>query len=224
MKALGRFDIKDLLQLILLTILKVYSFLIHYTCRFTEETDKTSLEMIKEGKAFVALWHGRLIVFPRWMHKKGKFAAVVSTHRDGEFIAELMHSLGIQTIRGSSRKGGTSAMRELLSLLNQKQRLNIAITPDGPKGPRFNINGNITKLAARYNIPIIPLCFSTNRAIVFKTWDRFILPLPFSKIIIKVGSPIHFSSEKADNDDILTGILFKQMVSLDKITGLKCDY
>lgn len=113
-------------------------------------------------------------------------------------------------------------MRGLLKTL--KQGRGICITPDGPKGPRYKINGNITALAAKFGLPVIPLCFSASSAVVLNTWDKFIIPLPFSKIYIELGKPIYFKGEASGNNEILAEEMFNQMINLDKKSSLKVDY
>ncbi len=153
------------------------------------------------------------------MTKIGKFAAVISAHGDGEFLSRAVESYGHKAIRGSSRKNSLNAMRGIISSL--KSNLSVCITPDGPKGPRFKIKGNISNLAAKFKIPIIPICYSSSHAKVLDTWDKFIIPYPFSTIMIEIEDPIYLS--KAD-DQMVESIMNTQMQNLDKKMNLKVEY
>lgn len=202
-------------------IFRCYIALIFYTCKFIRLDAPEASKAIENNKQIIfAIWHSRILIFPKL--DLPKVTAVVSSHGDGEFIANLLKVYGHKTTRGSSRKEGITAMRGLLRTLKQEKRC-ICITPDGPKGPRYKINGSITELATRLKLPIIPLCFSASSAIVLNTWDRFIIPLPFTTIYIEEGEPIYFETANK-NDDLLAEKMFNQMVALDNKAKLKIDY
>ena len=202
-------------------IIRLYVSIIFSTCKLIRKEDPETKNILKNHQFIFSIWHSRIIIFPKL--NLPKVTAVVSAHGDGEFIANLLKSYGHKTTRGSSRREGVSAMRGLLKTLKEEKR-SICITPDGPKGPRHKINGSITALAAKLKLPVIPLCFSASSAIVLNTWDRFIIPLPFSKIYIELGKPIYFETEAASNDEILAEEMFNQMITLDKKASLKVDY
>ncbi len=112
-------------------------------------------------------------------------------------------------------------MRNILKQINDGKSL--AITPDGPKGPRFKIKGSVVQIGKKYGLPIIPAAYSASKAIVFKSWDRFILPIPFfSKIEINIGAP--FYPKGLDNDVSLESIMLKQVKAIDDSLNLKIDY
>ncbi len=153
------------------------------------------------------------------MTKIGRFTAVISSHGDGEFLSHAIESYGHPTIRGSSRKDSTNAMRGIIAAI--KSGISICLTPDGPRGPRFKIKGNLTNLAVKYKLPIIPVCYSASRAKVLSTWDRFIIPYPFSKIIIELGDPVNL---KKPDDAFLEEVMNSQMKQLDEIMNLRVEY
>ncbi len=202
-------------------LIRFYIAIIFCTCKFIKKEDSNFKSIIESKQCIFAIWHSRILIFPAL--DLPKVTAVVSAHGDGGFIADILKIYGHKTARGSSRKDGLRAMRELLKALKEEKR-SICITPDGPKGPRYRINGSISGIAAKFNLPIIPMCFSANHAIVLSSWDRFVIPLPFSKIYLEIGAPIYFDSEQKDTDEILANIMFEQMVNLDKIAPLKIDY
>jgi hypothetical protein len=152
----------------------------------------------------------------------GSFSAVISSHGDGEYLNKVLISYGHQTIRGSSRKNNIQALTGIIKLL--RQGVSVGITPDGPKGPRFKVKGAIAKLAAKFNIPVIPISYSASHAVVLKTWDRFVLPIPLiSHIIIDVGAPVYFSKNEKNGNLKIEKRMLAQMLQLDKEVGLRTD-
>jgi lysophospholipid acyltransferase (LPLAT)-like uncharacterized protein len=133
-----------------------------------------------------ALWHGRIVV-PIYVHRGEGITAMVSLHTDGEMIARTLHRLGYRTVRGSSTRGGNQAFHDMLAVLKQGQVG--AIIPDGPKGPRHHLKPGALYLAQQTGTYIIPVSFAASRKIEFPSWDRFVLPLPFSKNVMIYGTP-----------------------------------
>ena len=143
-----------------------------------------------EGKGvIVCFWHGRLLAMP--FAYEGKPAKVlISRHGDGEFIARVIKYFGLGTVRGSYGKASVSSIREILAEL--KQGTTIGITPDGPKGPRYQIKQGIVELRKAH--PAAHSCRSLtarHKRKVFGSWDRFVLPYPFSRILFLWGDPIY---------------------------------
>lgn len=205
-------------QAIVAKIFKFYSWLIFRTCKMEQRISIKSMLLLAEEKCTIfSYWHGRFLIFPEIMQQYGSFTAVVSSSRDGDILTAILNSYGHRTIRGSSRKHSTNAMRGILKLIDQQT--SFAITPDGPKGPCFEINGNITLLAHKYNLPVIAMSYSATRFIKLKTWDQFIIPLPFSKIIVDISDPLYFK-EAADNQ-LLKKHMLSQMQELDQLAKLE---
>jgi lysophospholipid acyltransferase (LPLAT)-like uncharacterized protein len=151
----------------------------------------------------------------------GSFQAITSAHKDGNFLENILTFFNHTPIRGSSRKKAFNAAKSVLNIDPQKIRL--VITPDGPLGPRYKVKGLIVRMAKRLEVPLVPLSFSASNAIVLKTWDRFIIPIPFiSKLVFNFHDPIYADQELSE--DILSSIMYNQMLELDKITKLKVDY
>lgn len=139
----------------------------------------------RDQRFIYALWHQRQ-VFAVWAHRRGGAAALVSRSADGELAARILILLGIGVVRGSSSRGGASALRELL-----KARRDLAITPDGPRGPAREVKEGILFLARKLEIPILPLSIGLSRKLVFKkSWDEFWLPLPFGRAAVVYGEPL----------------------------------
>jgi lysophospholipid acyltransferase (LPLAT)-like uncharacterized protein len=146
-----------------------------------------------------AFWHQRLLMMPFLPHK-GKVGMMISQHRDGEFIARAVKLFGIDSVRGSTTRGGLGAMRGMVRFF--KTGANLAITPDGPQGPKHIVQMGLIELARLTSAPIIPLAYSASCKKVFNSWDHFILPLPFCRVAYMWGEPIfvprHLSKEELE--------------------------
>jgi lysophospholipid acyltransferase (LPLAT)-like uncharacterized protein len=185
---------------------------------------KSELRIIGKSKALIrktspaifTCWHGRFMMFLP-LRKIGNFQAVVSAHKDGEYLANILMNYNYMPVRGSSRKKGTEALREIFKIPAKELRL--VITPDGPLGPRFKVKGGVIKLARKLKVPVIPISYSASKAIIMKTWDRFIIPIPFiSRLLFEVGAPIDYKDLSMKN---LEQIMNEQFISLDKKLELK---
>jgi len=141
--------------------------------------------------SIVAFWHGRMFLLPFALRDYAqKVAILISRHRDGELIARVVEKLGFKTVRGSAGKGkgGSRAFLRMLKLL--EDGFTVAITPDGPKGPREVVKPGIVKLSMSTGIPIYPLTFGCSSCYRLNSWDRFIIPRPFSKCRVILGPPL----------------------------------
>lgn len=136
-----------------------------------------------------ALWHGRLLPCS-YYHRGEGLATLISQHRDGDYIAAIVEGWGFETIRGSSSRGGTAALRQMVRTLD---RAAIAVTPDGPRGPRERVKPGLIAAAHLARVPIIPVSAGTDRAWWFEGWDRFLVPKPFATIRLHYGAPITIS-------------------------------
>lgn len=149
-----------------------------------------------DEKPYVILfWHGKLALMPfafRYFKFKNKKAYVmISHHRDGEKIAKIIEFYGLKKVRGSTYKGATNALRAAFKVLDEKD--DIVITPDGPRGPYHSISDGSVLLAKKKNVKIRLLNYEASRFWEFKTWDKMILPKPFSKIIYSLSEPLDIS-------------------------------
>jgi lysophospholipid acyltransferase (LPLAT)-like uncharacterized protein len=142
------------------------------------------------GEGFIGVfWHGRMLMLPL-IYRGKRLHILISVHRDGEIIANVMKRFGFELVRGSSSKGGMAALREMVNLL--KQGSDLGITPDGPKGPVEEVKGGVAQLARLSGKAVIPGAFSASRGFHFTSWDRFFFPLPFSRLVYVVGEPLYF--------------------------------
>lgn len=140
-----------------------------------------------EGPVIYALWHGRLLPLT-YLHRGEGVATLISRSGDGEYIARIAEKWGYLTARGSSTRGGGRALRELVRWLRQGHDL--AITPDGPRGPRETLKPGVLLAAQVSGRPIIPVSAGTDRAWWFEAWDRFMVPKPFARLRVAYGPPI----------------------------------
>ncbi len=150
----------------------------------------------EDRRMILAFWHGRLLMIPLCYHGRG-IKALISQHKDGEMIARVMRLFGYGTVRGSSTRGGAAAMREMVRTLGS---FDIAITPDGPRGPRYVVQEGVITLARLTGVPIIPVTFGSSKKKVFGSWDSFNLPLPFGRGAFLWGEPI-FVDKSADIEE-----------------------
>ena len=146
-------------------------------------------------------WHARMLMIPYAVPNDWPGYMLISIHRDGGFIADTMHLLGIRTIRGSSTRGGARAMLQMIRTVKQ-ENCNLGITPDGPRGPREKVQKGTVQLAAKTGLPLVPVCYATRHHRRVNSWDRFYLPLPFTRGVFVFGDYI-FIEEDEDMDSAL---------------------
>ncbi len=136
----------------------------------------------------VVFWHQRMLVLAGGFRGTG-FRVLVSQHGDGEMIARVIEGLGMKAIRGSSTRGGARACLEILR--ENSHGVDVAITPDGPRGPRYVFQDGAIYLASRTGLPIYPVTVTPRRYAILPTWDGLILPCPFTAALVRAGEPIH---------------------------------
>ncbi len=127
----------------------------------------------------ILLWHGELLPI-LWAHRNEGVSVLISTHADGEIIARICEALGCRTVRGSSSRGGARALLELVRELQAGHE--IAVTPDGPRGPRREFAPGAVVAAMRAGVPVIAFGATVNRAWRLRSWDRFVIPKPFARV------------------------------------------
>jgi len=179
---------KKLLMSILPFLVRVLTIILGSTMRITESGNREfSPRNRKSGRAIYAFWHSRILMSVYYYRNTG-INCLVSMGRDGEYISRVMNKLGYGTVRGSSSREGVKALILLKRGLAEEH--DAAITPDGPKGPREEVKGGAIALAKISGAPIYPFGFDASRKIVLKSWDNFIIPLPFSRGVFFWGNPI----------------------------------
>lgn len=140
---------------------------------------------------------------------------MISASRDGELIARTMEYFDIGAVRGSSTRGGRAAFREMLDLAKAPQDL--VITPDGPKGPRHKVKEGVVQLARLSGRPVVPMTFVCSRGHRFRSWDRFLLPLPPGRGVFSFGVPLYYA--ETDTAESFRQRLQQAMEENERIAG-----
>lgn len=159
------------------------------SCRYEEEGAEGFRRPWSAGPPVIFnLWHGRLLG-PTYHNRGQGVVTLVSRHRDGEYITRAVRRWGYTVVRGSASRGGREALRELIRHVRAGRSL--ALTPDGPRGPFQRMKPGPVLIAQRTGAPIIPVGAAADRARFFGSWDRFLIPLPFARVRIVYGEPLH---------------------------------
>jgi lysophospholipid acyltransferase (LPLAT)-like uncharacterized protein len=138
---------------------------------------------------------------------------LISTHGDGELIARTMHRFGFATPRGSSTRGGARAA--IISVKAIRRGENVSVTPDGPKGPPCKVQPGILTIAEMAGVPIVPITFSSTRHKRMRSWDRFMVALPFGHIYYAAGKPLLNATPEQ-----LEEVMVAQVAMVDEKAGI----
>jgi lysophospholipid acyltransferase (LPLAT)-like uncharacterized protein len=159
------------------------------SCRLTTHgSEQIKSTIAQNGRGIATFWHYSFLY--NFYYLRGQPAAVmVSTSRDGEYIARLAVKLGHIPIRGSANKRGFRALREMLTQLQQGN--NAGIVADGSQGPARRVQPGCILMASRSGQPIFPMAWAASHYIAFNSWDRTVIPLPFAKIVLHHGQALH---------------------------------
>lgn len=166
------------------------------SCRWRIEGDRDPETWLREhdGPVVVATWHQHAALlgywFPRRLLSRGyRVASLSSQSRDGEIGTRVSEGWGSRVIRGSSSRGGSLGLRRLYRAM-VKDGLSVVMLPDAPRGPRREAKPGTVILAQMGGVPIVPLGFHAHRAWRLKSWDRMIVPKPFSRVAVRMGEPL----------------------------------
>jgi lysophospholipid acyltransferase (LPLAT)-like uncharacterized protein len=188
-----------LLALIGATILRC----LFLTLRLRVEDRGGLLQEATPEPTILCFWHNRILgitfAFSRIYPKKRNGVTVLtSPSKDGEILSQLVAAFGMGSVRGSSSRRGSRALLELVRIVRSGR--DIAITPDGPRGPRYQLGPGIILLAQTTGARIIPLHARFSRCIQMKTWDGFIIPLPFSKVTVTIDPALRIAENMTNAD------------------------
>jgi lysophospholipid acyltransferase (LPLAT)-like uncharacterized protein len=182
------------LRWLLCWVIHLYIRLVYATNRWTVEGAEVPHRLRAEGKSFIlAFWHGRLLMIPMAWQRLAPMHMLISAHRDGRMIADAVTYFGVQSIAGSTSRGGSAALRTMVKRLDAGDC--VGITPDGPRGPAMVASSGIVNLARLAGVPIVPVAFATSRRRVLRSWDRFQLALPFGRGVFLWGEPIEVAGD-----------------------------
>ncbi len=186
--------------------------------RGTRNLEKARKE---SGQVVFAVWHGRLLALS-WTHRKRNIHVLASEHYDGDLMGRIIERLGFGHVKGSTTRGGARAIRDLTSLL--RSGIDVGLTVDGPRGPRSRVKQGVVEIGRIANCAIVPVTDSARKRHLFRSWDRFQLPAPFTRIVVEYGEPL-IIPEKAGSESIeverlrLQEILTSMTAALDSELG-----
>ncbi len=164
--------------------------ILSWTMRFDEVHPEIVRRYWDRGvPAIGAFWHGRLLMMPI-VYKGKDLSFLVSPHRDGQVVGKALKRFGFHAILGSTTRKGFAGFKQMV----KAQGSDIAIVPDGPRGPCRRVQIGVIELAKLTGRAVIPLTFSASKRKVFNTWDQFLLPYPFSRGVFIWGEPIEVDS------------------------------
>ena len=167
-------------------------------------------------RVIVALWHDRALMMPPVAQSRGRRPCVmVSAHRDGEIATRALRPWGIHSVRGSATRGGVGGFLRLVKAY--REGYDLAVLPDGPQGPRHAAKPGVIHLARATGAAIFPLAYAASRARRLRSWDRLLIPLPFSRVVYVGGEPLTVPRES--NDDDMERLRLELQRRLDAVTA-----
>ncbi len=140
---------------------------------------------VGDARVVLTLWHGQMLPI-LWVHRQPT-GVLISEHRDGEIIAQIVSRFGFFGVRGSTSRGGARALLECVQVL--RHGADVAITPDGPRGPRHSFAAGALVVAFRAGASIVPIVAHVDRAWRLRSWDAFEIPKPFARVVVRYGAP-----------------------------------
>ncbi|MEY2501266.1 MAG: hypothetical protein QOI07_1600 [Verrucomicrobiota bacterium] len=164
------------------------------TLRLQVEDPHDVIGFVRKQPVIFAIWHNRLLMLPRVFDPSfptRQSYGLISASRDGDFIARFIERSGYGTIRGSSSRKGVIALRQLIDTLAADG--NVLFTPDGPRGPVYQVSAGAVFVAQKSGAPIVPIHMEYSNCWRLKSWDRFVVPRPFATLRAKFGQPIRIA-------------------------------
>lgn len=179
---------------VLTWVLRGYLGLLLATVRMDRRIDPAAAELIDSGKPFIgAFWHNRLgLIAAAWTRGR-PMAMVHSSHGDGRMLGTALAAFISRPIEGSTRRNPLGALRGMLRAL--EDGLPVAATPDGPRGPRMRCQMGVVEAARISGAPVIPVAYSSRPRIQARSWDRFLVPLPFTRGVLILGAPVTVTTD-----------------------------
>ena len=175
----------------------VYIYIIGLTCRRIVINKEIEEFLLKQGiNPIYTFWHGRMLYFPYLYRFQNKHHILASPSKDGEIIGNLLKIYGFNIVWGSTFKKGAKALLNLIRVI--KNGDSVVLIADGSRGPAFKAQDGAIKIAKLTGIPIVPMTYSVSRKKVLSSWDRFVIPYPFSKIAVKYGEPVYVPPDADD--------------------------
>ena len=199
-------------------LIRLGSFLIRLLCltlRYKVIDEAGFLAEAVHRPVILLLWHNRIFAMPvlyrRYCAKRKGLLVLTSASRDGAYLSEFVHCFGLGSVRGSSSRRGAAALLDVIRTLDSG--LDLCVTPDGPRGPRYCLGPGVILLSERCHVPLMPLLIEYSAYWRFNSWDGFAVPKPFSKVrvttlpkmqIIGTNSEAEFESERKRVESAMT--------------------
>ncbi|MDX1541505.1 MAG: lysophospholipid acyltransferase family protein [Geminicoccaceae bacterium] len=204
--------------------LAAYIRLVDRSGRFDLRADPATVELVRSRRPFIGVfWHGRMMMIqPAWRRLVAGVGLVEplrpcvigSDHADAVLVSDVMRRLDLDTLHGSNKRGGLAIFRNALRVLGAGR---IAVlTPDGPRGPARRAKPGVIHLARRAGVPIVPISFTATPVWRLRSWDGFLVPLPFARGVLAFGPPLHV--RPADDPESLKLELERAIDRLDPET------
>jgi hypothetical protein len=176
------------------------------TLRYHPAIPEETVAAIRSGPAIFCIWHNRLFLslriyrrfirpLPQPRRSPRRLAAMVSASRDGGLLARILELFEVEPVRGSTSRRGPQALLELISW--GQRGWDLAITPDGPRGPKYRVQDGAVTAAKLTGMPVIPVCYRAAWKREVRSWDRFQIPLPGSRIDLTFGAPLTFDDDSS---------------------------
>ncbi|RMH05003.1 MAG: DUF374 domain-containing protein [Planctomycetota bacterium] len=170
-------------------------------------------ETIESGRPLTyGLWHESIPAGVA-LHRRYGLTVMISSHHDGELITRIVERLGFRTARGSSTRGGSRALREMLAASRHSNGL--VLTPDGPRGPAHSIAPGVFFVAGATGRPLVATGFAASRAWRARSWDRMMLPKPFARVVVAYAEPIPVSRAAAREEELLAPLRERLAAAFD---------
>ncbi len=169
-----------------------------------EWKDDSNLFQGEKGPIIFGVWHNRLAIsMPVYFNyvlkrRPAPLAAVISASNDGALLAQVLKKFSVQSVRGSSSRRGQQALLEATTWI--EKGYHVAITPDGPRGPRYRVQSGIISLAQLSGRPIVPVSSFIKSKLSTRSWDRFQIPWPWARCEIRLGKPIYVSRDASESE------------------------
>jgi lysophospholipid acyltransferase (LPLAT)-like uncharacterized protein len=146
-------------------------------------------------RVIIAFWHNRLLMMP--IAAAGRPICILnSQHRDGEIATRVASRWNVRAVRGSATRGAVAGFLSLVRAY--REGFSLAVVPDGPRGPCYQAKVGVVQLARVTGAPIIPVSYATDRHKRLRSWDRLIIPLPFARVTVAIGEPLHIARDADD--------------------------
>ena len=189
-RVLSQFLYRHILPYVGLLAVRIIS--LTYRVRFLDPENESDI-VHSVGSLIYAEWHQRFFPAITFLPSRKPIAIMISQSRDGEFISRIVDMLGTVPVRGSSSRGGSEALSKLKELASSGYK--ICHLVDGPKGPFGVVKPGLLRIAQVAGIPIVPTITSAQKRWVLKSWDKFMVPKPFSRVIIRFGDAIYVAPD-----------------------------